>query len=271
MEDYSVTINKEEIKKHIRLNYGKIASQGVQGCGACCSSNEYQKTDLFDIVKTSNQLGYTSNDLVGMPENANMGLGCGNPVAIASIKKGETVLDLGSGGGFDCFLARKQTGESGFIIGVDMTPEMIELSTRNAEQLGYTNIEFRLGDIEDLPIEDASIDVIISNCVINLSQDKGKVFKEAYRVLRKGGRLSITDVLATAELPDNIKNDLSMISGCISGAEYTQTVFNMLKQSGFDNIRMIPKDNSKEILRSWKPGKHIEDYVASFIIEAKKT
>lgn len=265
-----MTVKKDEIKKHIQVNYGNIALLGAQGCGSCCNPNIPSNSSLIEIGRISVNLGYTSSDMLGMPENANMGLGCGNPIAIAALKEGETVLDLGSGGGFDCFLARKQVGESGFVIGVDMTPEMIELSTRNAEQIGYSNVEFRLGEIENLPIEDNSIDVIISNCVVNLSQEKDRVFHEAFRVLKRGGRLSISDILATAELPENIKNDLSMISGCISGAEYTNSIYDLLHKAGFINIKIEPKDNSREILKSWQPEKNIEDYVASYIIEAQK-
>lgn len=205
-----------------------------------------------------------------MPNDANMGLGCGNPIAIAALKEGERVLDLGSGGGFDCFLARRQVGEIGFVIGVDMTPEMIRLSRKNAEKSGYSNMEFRLGEIEHLPIADASVDVIISNCVINLSLEKEQVFKDAYRVLKHGGRLSISDIVATAELPQNIKQDMSMMAGCVSGAEYKDNIKRMLENAGFSNIKMIPKDNSKQILKTWAPDRNIEDFVTSFIIEAQK-
>ena len=242
----------------------------AQGCGSCCNPNAQPSSNLIELERISANLGYKPSDLLNMPENANMGLGCGNPIAIAALKEGEIVLDLGSGGGFDCFLARKQVGETGFVIGVDMTPEMIQLSTRNAEQIGYSNVEFRLGEIENLPVEDDSIDVIISNCVVNLSQEKDKVFHEAYRVLKRGGRLSISDILATAELPENIKNDLSMITGCIAGAEYTQRIEELLQKAGFINVKMVPKDNSRLILKSWLPGKNIEDYVTSYIIEAQK-
>jgi SAM-dependent methyltransferase len=199
-----------------------------------------------------------------------MGLGCGNPIAIAALKEGETVLDLGSGGGLDCFLARRQVGEKGFIIGVDMTPEMIKLARKNAEKSGYVNVEFRLGEIEHLPVADSSVDVIISNCVINLSLDKQKVFNEAFRVLKSGGRLSISDVVATAELPEQIRHDLTMMTGCIAGAEYVETIKNILQTAGFSNIRMIPKDNSKEIISSWVPNRNVEEFVASYIIEAEK-
>jgi arsenite methyltransferase len=261
---------KDELKKHIKTNYGTIAKQGAQGCGPCCGGNPTQSLSSNQLNKISIRLGYSSQDLMNSPQQANMGLGCGNPLAIASIKMGETVLDLGSGGGFDCFLARKQVGESGHVIGVDMTPEMIDLAKKNAHKIGYTNVEFRLGEIENLPVEDECIDVIISNCVINLSLEKEKVFNEAYRVLKVGGRLAISDILATASLPDHIKHDLTMLSGCVAGAETMDTIEELLSKAGFSNITLTPKDNSKEILKSWVPNRKIEDYVASFNIEAVK-
>lgn len=261
--------NKEEIREYIRKNYEGIALKGSLGCG--CGCNTQQRDDKpLDIKKLSLSMGYSESDLSDIPDDANMGLGCGNPIAIAALKEGEIVLDLGSGGGFDCFLARRQVGETGFVIGVDMTPEMIQLSRKNAEKSGYSNIEFRLGEIEHLPVADASVDVIISNCVINLSLEKEKVFKEAYRVLKHRGRLSITDIVATAKLPENIKQDLSMMAGCISGAEYTANIKIMLENAGFSDLKMLPKNNSKQILKTWAPDRNIEDFVASFIIEAQK-
>jgi SAM-dependent methyltransferase len=206
----------------------------------------------------------------GAPLESNMGLGCGNPIAIASMREGDTVLDLGSGGGFDCFLARRQVGDKGHIIGVDMTPEMIRLARENAEKSGYINVEFRLGEIEHLPVADETVDIIISNCVINLSLDKEKVFREAYRVLKYGGRLSISDIVATAELPQQIKQDLRLMAGCIAGAEYIDNITSMMEEAGFYDIKLTPKDNSREILESWAPNRSIEDFVASYIIEGSK-
>lgn len=218
------------------------------------------------------QLGYTLEDVNNVPLNSNLGLGCGNPVAIASLKKGEVVLDLGCGGGFDCFLASKQVGDTGYVIGVDMTPEMIALARKNAEKGGYKNVEFRLGEIEHLPVADESVDVIISNCVINLSQDKERVFKEAYRVLKPGGRLSISDIVAIAELPNEIRQDLNMIAGCIGGAESVENIRKMMQKAGFKDIRLTPKDNGKEIVKAWVPNRNIniEDYIIPYIIEATK-
>ncbi|WP_147534323.1 arsenite methyltransferase [Bacillus marasmi] len=260
--------NKEEIREHIRKNYTEIALKGTESdcCSGGCSCSE-SPTNIHDI---SVKLGYSKDDLANMPIEANMGLGCGNPIAIASLMEGDTVLDLGSGGGFDCFLAREKVGETGTVIGVDMTPDMIKLARKNATKTGYSNVEFRLGEIEHLPVADSSVDVIISNCVINLSLDKEKVFKDAYRVLKPGGRLSISDVVATAQLPQQIKDDLALLAGCVSGAEYYEDLKRMIEQAGFRDISLTPKDNSKEIINSWSPDHHLEDYVASFIIEAVK-
>ncbi len=260
---------KEDFRAFIRKNYGAVALRGSES-GGCCSGSNCCNATLLDISEISTRIGYSKEDLADMPSEANMGLGCGNPIAIASLKEGETVLDLGSGGGFDCFLARRQVGDTGQVIGVDMTPEMIKLARKNAEQSNFTNVEFRLGEIEHLPVADASVDVIISNCVINLSLDKAQVFKEAFRVLKPGGRLSISDVVATAPLPQNIKKDMTLITGCIGGAEYVDNIKSMLKEAGFRNIQMTPKNNSREIIQSWTVDTNIADYVASFIIEATK-
>lgn len=263
-----MTSNKEEIREFIRKNYSEVAQKGTEGgcCGGGCSCSG----PLIDISESSIRLGYSEVDLSNVPSEANMGLGCGNPIAIAALKEGEVVLDLGCGGGFDCFLARIQVGDTGHVIGVDMTPEMIKLARVNAEKSGYTNVEFRLGEIEHLPIADSSVDVIISNCVINLSLDKEQVFRDALRVLKPGGRLSISDVVATAQLPVNIKQDLGLIASCIGGAEYVEDIKAILQKVGFKDIRMTPKDNSRDIVKSWAPDKNIEDFVASYIIEATK-
>ena len=224
----------------------------------------------MDISEMSAMLGYGQDDLADAPLESNMGLGCGNPIAIAALKEGETVLDLGSGGGLDCFLARRKVGETGHVIGVDMTPDMIKLARKNAEKSGYKNIEFRLGEIEHLPAADNSVDVIISNCVINLSLDKRQVFKDAFRVLKPGGRLSTSDVVAIAKIPESIVQDLALIAGCIGGAEHIDNLEAMLRDAGFTDIKLTPKDNSREIVKSWAPDLNIEDYVASYVIEAIK-
>lgn len=258
---------KEEIREFIRLHYAEVAKKGSSG--SCCDAGCGCCSTPVDFSDTSLKIGYSEDDLAGVPPEANMGLGCGNPMAIASLKEGDIVLDLGSGGGFDCFLARKQVGETGHVIGVDMTPEMVQLARKNARASGYTNVEFRLGEIEHIPAADSSIDVIISNCVINLSPDKEQVFKEAYRVLKPGGRLAISDVVATAPLPRKIKEDLRLIAGCVGGAEYVEDIKAMLQKVGFKDIKLTPRSNSKEIVKSWTD-KNVEDYVAPYIIEATK-
>jgi ubiquinone/menaquinone biosynthesis C-methylase UbiE len=199
-----------------------------------------------------------------------MGLGCGNPPAIASLQSGETVLDLGSGGGFDCFLAAKAVGERGHVIGVDMTPEMISKAQANAKKAGFGNVEFRLGEIENLPVTDNSVDVIISNCVINLSPEKKKVFKESFRTLKRGGRLAISDIVATAQLPDEVKNNLELYTGCVSGASPIDELKSTLKEIGFTDIRIKPIDGSKELIREWTSDSDIGDFVLSATIEAVK-
>jgi len=262
---------EEDIRTFIRKKYAEIAQKGANECGCNCGCGTESIEDLTsDTKEASTNLGYDSEELDNIPKNSNMGLGCGNPVAIASLKEGDVVLDLGSGGGIDCFFARSKVGESGFVLGVDMTPEMIELARKNAEESAYNNIEFRLGEIENLPVADGIVDVIISNCVVNLSSEKERVFKETYRVLKQGGRLCISDVVATAKLPDEIQRDLNSRAGCIGGAEHIDMIKNILKDVGFINIKMIPKDNSKEIIESWAPGIKLDEFVASFMIEAEK-
>ena len=259
--------SENDVKEFIRNRYSEIASKGSGSC--CCSPGCCGDTSI-NVKEVSVNLGYSEEELANVPPEANMGLGCGNPLAIASLKEGERVLDLGCGGGFDCFLASARVGEKGCVIGVDMSPEMVKLARQNAQKSGYTNVEFRLGEIEYLPVSDESVDVIISNCVINLSPDKKQVFKEAYRVLKAGGRLCISDVVATAELPEQIKKDLNLIAGCIAGAEYIENIEIMMKKAGFKDIKFTPLDNSREIIKSWVPGTNVEDYVASFLIEAVK-
>ncbi|MFT8316717.1 MAG: arsenite methyltransferase [Sporolactobacillus sp.] len=264
-------VSNDQIRQNVRNRYKKIALQDVsiQSCG--CSSEVGCCATEFDRNNVSERLGYSADELNAVPEGANLGLGCGNPQAIASLKSGENVLDLGSGGGFDCFLAARQVGETGQIIGVDMTPEMISRARENAGNGSFNNVDFRLGEIEHLPVADHSIDVILSNCVINLSPDKPQVFKETYRVLKKGGRLAISDVVLTTELPRGIKNDLDVsYSGCISGASSIDDLHFMLEQSGFTQIEIKPKDESKEFIKEWIAGVNIENYIVSSTIQAVK-
>jgi SAM-dependent methyltransferase len=228
-------MDKEEIKKVVRKGYAKIAKQDSSCCTrgkSCCGS-----TDLAQDI--SRNIGYTEKELKAVPEGANLGLGCGNPVALASLKEGETVLDLGSGAGFDCFLAASRVGGGGRVIGVDMTPEMVEKARSNAVKGNYTNVEFRIGEIENLPAADHSVDAVISNCVINLSPEKKKVFAEAYRVLKPGGRLMVSDIVLLKELPDVVKNSIEAYVGCLSGALLKDEYIKTIKAVGFEDVRVI--------------------------------
>jgi len=228
-------MEKEEIKKVVREGYAKIARQDSSCCGpatSCCGG-----TDLaVDIGKS---IGYTEDELKSVPEGANLGLGCGNPVALASLKEGETVLDLGSGAGFDCFLAANQVGENGRIIGVDMTPEMLEKARANARKGNYGNVEFRLGEIENLPVADNAVDAVISNCVINLSPDKVRVFREAFRVIKPGGRLMVSDIVLLKELPGFLKNSIEAYIGCLSGAMMREDYIGAIKAAGFQGVEIV--------------------------------
>ncbi len=278
--------SKSEVRRNVRAYYGKIAESaklnpvGFQysSCcdpsssnvdtvesGSCCAGNKD-----FPAKEISRALGYSKKDMNHVPKGSNMGLGCGNPKAIAALKFGEAVLDLGSGGGFDCFLASREVGETGKVIGVDMTPDMLEKARQNIVKSGVTNVEFRLGEIEHLPVANASIDVIMSNCVINLSPDKQQVFDDAFRVLKPGGRLAISDVVAKTQLPESLKCSVTMISSCIGGAETIENLSTMLRKSGFKDVRIRPVDESVEFIRTWVPGRNIEDYVISATIEAIK-
>jgi len=247
----------------VRQRYSQAAEADGCGCAPSCCG-----TAAPDAV--SQALGYSASDIAAVPAGANLGLGCGNPQAIAALKPGETVLDLGSGAGFDCFLAAQQVGASGRVIGVDMTPAMVSKARANAETGNYANVEFRLGEIEHLPVADATVDVIISNCVINLSPDKARVFAEAFRVLKPGGRLAVSDVVAFADLPAFIRDDMALLTGCMAGASTIAELEQMLKAAGFQQIRIDPKTESKSFIRDWAPGMPITDYVVAATIEAVK-
>lgn len=259
------TTDSHDIRSAVRETYGRIAEQNSNG--GCCGGGGGAPAVGGTAAE---KLGYSPEDVNAVPEGANLDLGCGNPQAIAALKPGETVLDLGSGAGFDAFLAARAVGESGRVIGVDMTHEMLRKARDNAAKAGCTNVEFRLGEIEHLPVADASIDVIISNCVINLSPDKPQVFRETFRVLRSGGRLAISDVVATAELPEDVRRDLALYTGCMAGASQVDDLAAMLHDAGFIAIRIQPKDTSREFIRDWAPGRNVEDYVVSASIEAMK-
>ncbi|MCW4033406.1 MAG: arsenite methyltransferase [Candidatus Bathyarchaeota archaeon] len=228
-------MEEKKVRKVVREGYADIAKQDSSCCApmnSCCGG-----ADMAQNI--SKNIGYTDEELKVVPEGANLGLGCGNPTALAGLKEGETVLDLGSGAGLDCFLAAKKVGENGKVIGIDMTPEMVEKARENATKSDFKNVEFRLGEIENLPAADNSVDIIVSNCVINLSPDKQRVFNEAFRVLKPGGRLMISDIVLLKELPDLIKNSVEAYIGCLSGAIKKDEYLQMIKKAGFQQVDVI--------------------------------
>ncbi len=259
----------KNVKQAVREQYGKIgAGRKAVGCCQCgCSSgpNGGLKTGEG---RGSRALGYSAEELAAVPQGADLGLGCGNPQAIAALRPGETVLDLGSGGGIDGFLAARQVGDAGRVIGVDITPEMVARASEAAAKAGASNVEFRLGEIEHLPLADAEADVIMSNCVINLSPDKPAVFREAFRVLKPGGRLAIADIVATAPLPDDVRRSVEAHVGCLAGAAGIDELESVLTATGFLNIRITPNSRSRELIREYAPGSGLENYVVSATIEA---
>lgn len=271
-EDIKMTeMKNDQIRQGVRDNYKQVALKNIDtnSCCApsCCTPDENQNISVKEI---SQKMGYTNEELTSIPNGANMGLGCGNPQAIAALKEGETVVDLGSGGGFDCFLAAPKVGSNGKVIGVDMTPEMISKARKNAEKPQFNHVEFRLGEIENLPVADQSVDVIMSNCVINLSPNKLRVFEEAYRVLKDGGRLAISDVILTTTLPINMKQNMALYSGCIAGASPIEELTAYLQEAGFKDIQITPIDESKEFIKEWAPEHQVEEYIVSAIIQAVK-
>lgn len=285
----------DDVRTLVRERYGKIAIHPAEkGCGcstSCCGGEASPSPETVEksraggcgcdsgccsekstsgAAETSLALGYSASELSSAPQEANLGLGCGNPQTIASLKPGETVLDLGSGGGLDSFLAARQVGPAGRVIGVDMTPQMIDKARGNARKEGHTNVEFRLGEIENLPIADKSVDVIISNCVINLSPEKEKVYREAFRVLKPGGRLAVSDVVATVPVPDDIREDAVLHTGCMAGASLVEDVEAALKDAGFTHVQIKPKDESRTFIKDWSPNRNVADYFVSATIEGVK-
>lgn len=260
----TTTSTSDEIRAAVREAYGAVATReqsGCCGCGpGCCGP----------AGASSRQLGYSEEDLASVPDGADLGLGCGNPQAIAALKAGERVLDLGSGAGFDAFLAARQVGPTGAVIGVDMTPAMVERAKANAAKTGLAHVDFRLGQIERLPVENGSIDVIMSNCVINLAPDKPAVFREAFRVLAPGGRLAISDVVAIRELPAAIAEDPTAYTGCIAGAARVADLERMIADAGFTEVRVAVRGESRSLVEEWSQGSGAESFVASALIEAVK-
>jgi arsenite methyltransferase len=252
-------MNTTEIKDMVRDRYGSIASRGSGCCSAAATPQE-----------ASRCMGYSEAELASLPQGADLGLGCGNPQALTAMRPGEVVVDLGSGAGIDCFLSAQRVGPVGRVIGVDMTHEMLGKARGNAEQVGAANVEFRLGEIEHLPIADNTADVVISNCVINLVPDKEQVYREAFRVLKPGGRVAIADVVNTAPLPPELAADPALLCGCIAGAATAHQIEDWLGAAGFIDVRITVKPGSRELVRSWAPGRGIEDCVASATIEGRK-
>jgi len=250
------------VRDTVRDHYAKISQPESGSCCApgCCGAKP----------EASRELGYSEAELAALPEGSNLGLGCGNPQAIAALRPGDRVLDLGSGGGIDSFLAARSVGPSGHVIGVDMTSEMLKRARHAAARLGLDNVEFRLGEIEHLPVAEADIDVILSNCVINLSPDKAQVFRESFRVLKPGGRLAISDVVAIAPIPTALKEQAAALSGCVSGATEVETIEALLSDAGFTDIQVQVRPESREFIKDWFPGSGVEQCVASASITATK-
>lgn len=242
-----------DIRDSVRDHYAKVAQQETDCCESTSSCG----------CSVSEQIGYSKEDLASLPAEAEMGLGCGNPISFAGLKTGEVVLDLGSGGGVDCFLASKIVGPAGKVIGVDMTPEMISKARKNAISGNYQNVEFRLGEIEHLPAGDNTVDAVISNCVINLSPSKLQVYKEAHRVLKPGGRLAVADMVALQPLPEHLKDDLAAYTGCIAGAELVSQLESWLTEAGFENVRIRVRSRSREFIQADTGEGQLDDYVAS--------
>jgi arsenite methyltransferase len=261
MSTTNVGQQESEVRAAVRERYAGVArATGPNPCApGCCGP----------APDASLSIGYSADDLAAVPDGANMGLGCGNPQAIAALQPGETVVDLGAGGGFDCFLAARRVGPEGRVIGVDMTPDMVEKARANARTVEARNVEFRLGEIEHLPIADATVDVILSNCVINLSPDKPAVFRDAFRVLRPGGRLAISDILATRALPATLQTE-GLLTGCVGGAALVDEVEGWLRDAGFGDVRVDLDEASREVIAGWFPGSGAEDYVVSAKIQAVK-
>ena len=259
-----------QIKEMVRARYGGIAAASEASCCAPAATSCCGPEGAATSYDKARWMGYSEVELATVPDGANLGLGCGNPQAIAEMQPGETVVDLGSGAGFDCFLAAQQVGNTGHVIGVDMTHEMLKKARDNAARIGARNVEFRLGELEHLPVADNAADVVISNCVINLVPDKEQVFREAFRVLKPGGRLAVSDIINTAPLSAELQSDPALLCGCIAGAASAERVESWLATAGFVDIRVTPKPESRELIKTWAPGRNIENHIVSAMVEARK-
>jgi arsenite methyltransferase len=259
-------LGHDDQRAFVRDAYQKVAT--LNGSSTCCAPSS--PSCCGPVGTSAEKLGYSGSQEASVPEGSNLGLGCGNPTAIASLRAGEVVVDLGSGAGFDCFLAARAVGSTGRVIGVDMTPEMISKARKNATAGGYTQVEFRLGEIEHLPVADNFADILISNCVINLSPDKRSVVSDAFRILKPGGRLAISDIVATEPLPPEIRDDPGLLCGCMSGATPMEELRQLLHNAGFDQIEIIENPGSREFIRDWAPERGVEKYLAAATIKARK-
>jgi SAM-dependent methyltransferase len=262
-------MDEAQIKDMVRARYGGIAQAASEA--SCCAPSPSSccgpESTSHDKAR---RMGYSEAELAAVPEGANLGLGCGNPQVIAAMRPGEIIVDLGSGAGFDCFLAARQAGETGHVIGVDMTHEMLKKARDNAAQIGAGNVEFRLGELEHLPVADNTADVVISNCVINLVPDKQQVFREALRVLKSGGRLAVSDVINIAPLPAELKSDPTLLCGCVAGAAPADRIEAWLSEAGFVDGRVTPNFESREMVEGWASGRGVGNYIAAAIVEARK-
>ena len=279
MSDAEKTAHNEQVRETVRAGYAAIAT----GKNACCCGGS---CGTHSPARLAQAIGYSAEDLAKLPEGANMGLSCGNPVAIAALREGQTVLDLGSGGGFDAFQAGERVKAGGRVIGVDMTPEMIAKARKNADfyqqRTGLANVEFRLGEIEHLPVPDACVDVVLSNCVINLSPDKPQVWREVFRVLKPGGKVSVSDLALLKMLPDTVREMAAALVGCVAGAVLVSETRGMLEDAGFSSIELTPKPDYVRNMQNWNDplyrqiaealpkGEEMADYIVSLSIEAKK-
>jgi arsenite methyltransferase len=263
-------MDEAQIKEMVRARYGDVAKSSGEACCAPVAASCCGPATPASAGDKALRMGYSADELAAVPDGANLGLGCGNPQVIAGLRPGETVIDLGSGAGFDCFLAAEQVGAAGRVIGVDMTHEMLTKARDNALRVGAANVEFRLGELEHLPVADNTADVILSNCVINLVPDKAQVFREAFRVLKSAGRLAISDVINTAPLSETLRADPTLLCGCIAGAAPASRIEAWLVEAGFVDVRVTPKPESREMIQGWAPGLGVENHVVSATIEARK-